>query len=64
VLEHLGWVYDRTAGSHKQYIQPGRPGIETVKIRRMPYYNITPRLMLRQIGVAKREFAEVLRRAR
>jgi predicted RNA binding protein YcfA (HicA-like mRNA interferase family) len=61
VLSRLGWRYDRTVGSHHQWIRPGQPGIVTVKEQREPYHDETLSLMLRQIGITKREFADLLR---
>src|SRR5579872_6506019 len=29
-VEQAGWVYARTAGSHRQYVRPGQPGVVTV----------------------------------
>jgi antitoxin HicB len=54
VFTKLGWRYDRTVGSHHQWIRPGQPGIVKVKEQQELYHDETLSLMLRQIGVTKR----------
>ena len=61
VLIRLGWRYDRTVGSHHQWIREGQPGIVTVKEQREPIHDETLSLMLRQMGITKARFAELLR---
>lgn len=54
-IEEVGWVLDRTHGSHRQYVHPEQPGVVTVAAH--PNDDIHPktlRSILQQAGIRGR----------
>jgi predicted RNA binding protein YcfA (HicA-like mRNA interferase family) len=60
VLTRLGWRYDRTKGDHVQWVYPERPGIVTLVRQSEPYHAETFARILKQMGIDKRRFTELL----
>jgi predicted RNA binding protein YcfA (HicA-like mRNA interferase family) len=61
-LERLGWRLARSRGSHFALVNPGRPGVITVPVKKgrtLPQG--TARGILRQAGISEDEFFEVYR---
>jgi len=59
-LERAAFFLDHATGSHRYYRHPDRPGIVTVPFHRRDLKRGTLLAILKQAGLSRREFLELL----